>query len=80
MMPKQLPDMSEDPMTKEDARLYAQSVMKRLKASDVEAAIRQAYLLGAKKGFCVGYRISDIDNEKAYSQIISEYKRQLANG
>lgn len=77
MMPKQLPDMSQDPMTKKEAAEYAKAVMTRLKASDVEHAIETAYLLGARNGFCVGYRVSDIDNEKTYGKIIKELKKQL---
>lgn len=36
MMPKQLPDMSKDIGAKKDAAAYAASVIKLLKASDVE--------------------------------------------
>lgn len=79
MMPKQLPDMSQDPETKKEAAEYAKSVMNRLKVNDVEHAIEQAYLLGARNGFCVGYRISDIDNEKTYTKIIRELKKQIKN-
>lgn len=75
-MPKQLPDMSQDPMTQKDAADYARSVMLKLKASDIYNAIEKAYLMGAKKGFCVGYRVSDIENEKVYGQIIREIKKE----
>lgn len=76
-MPKQLPDMSQDIRTKEDASLYAASVQKRLKGSDIEQAIKTAYLMGAKIGFCTGYRCSDIEAEKEYGKVIRELKRQL---
>lgn len=77
MMPKQLPDMSQDIGAKKDAAAYAAFVMKRLKASDVEQAIIAAYLTGAKTGFCTGYRCSDIEAEKEYGKIIRELERQL---
>lgn len=77
MMPKQLPDMSQDPGAKEDAAAYASSIIKKLKVSDVEQSIINAYLAGAKNGFCTGYRCSDIEAEKEYSKVINELKKQL---
>lgn len=77
MMPKQLPDISKDIGTKKDAAAYAASVIKRLKAPDVEQAICTAYLMGAKNGFCTGYRCSEIEAEKEYGEVIRELKRQL---
>lgn len=77
MMPKQLPDMSQDIGVKADAAIYAASVMKKLKTSDVEQAIKTAYLMGAKMGFLTGYRCSDIEAEKEYGEVIRELKRQL---
>lgn len=77
MMPEQLPDMSQDIEAKKDAAAYAASVMRRLKVSDVEQAIVNAYLAGAKNGFCTGYRCSDIKAEKKYGKVIKELKRQL---
>lgn len=77
MMPKQLPDMSQDIETKKDAVAYAASVMKRLKASDVEQAICTAYLRGASMGFCTGYRCSDIEAEKEYGEVIRGLKKEL---
>lgn len=77
MMPKQLPDMSQDIEAKKDAAAYAASVMKRLKASDVEQAITNAYLAGVKNGFCTGYRCADIEAEKEYRKAIKELERQL---
>lgn len=77
MMPKQLPDMSQDIMTKKNAAIYAAAVMKKLKAVDIEQAISTAYLIGAKSGFCTGYRCSDIEAKKEYGEIIRELKRQV---
>lgn len=77
MMPKQLPDMSQDIMTKKDAAIYAADVMKKLKAVDIEHAISTAYLMGAKSGFCTGYRCSDIEAEKEYGEVIRALERQL---
>ena len=77
MIPKQLPDMSQDIGAKKDATIYAESVMKLLKVSDVEQAIKTAYLMGAKMGFCTGYRCSDIEAEKEYGKVINELKRLL---
>lgn len=79
MMPKQLPDMSQDVGVQKDAAIYAASVMKQLKVSNVEQAIETAYLIGAKMGFCTGYRCSDIEAEKEYGEVIKELKRQLEN-
>lgn len=76
-MPKQLPDMSQDIGAKKDAAIYAASVMKNLKAKDIEQAIITAYLLGAKNGFCTGYRFSEIEAEKEYGKIIRELKKKL---
>ena len=77
MMPKQIPDMSQDIETKKEAAAYAKGVMKRLNVADVEHAIEQAYLYGAKSGFCCGYHISDIEAEKEYGKVIEYYKKQL---
>ncbi|WP_455674181.1 hypothetical protein [Phocaeicola sp.] len=77
MMPKQLPDMSQDIEAKKDAAIYAASVMNRLKAKYIEQTIITAYLMGAKNGFCTGYRCSDIEAEKEYGKVIRELKKKL---
>lgn len=75
MMPKQIPDASQDPGMKKDACAYAESVFKKLKVNDIERAIELAYLMGAKSGFCYGYRIAEIEVEKEYKQVINELKK-----
>lgn len=77
MMPKQLPDMSQDIEAKKDAAIYAASVRRNLKSKDIEQAIITAYLMGAKNGFCTGYRCSDIEAEKEYEKVIRELKKKL---
>lgn len=76
-MPKQLPDMSQDIGTKKDAAIYAASIIKRLKVIDIEQAISTAYLIGAKNGFCTGYRCSDIEAEKEYGEVIRVLKKEV---
>ena len=63
-MPKQLPDMSQDIGVKKDAAIYAASIMKNLKAKDIEQSIITAYLIGAKNGFCTGYRYAEVEAER----------------
>lgn len=75
MMPKQLPDASQDPGMKEDARKYANGVYNRLKATDIEKAIQTAYLMGAKSGFCYGYRVAELEAKKVYEEAIRELKK-----
>lgn len=77
MIPKQLPDMSQDIMTKKDAAAYAAAIMKKLKAVDIEHAISTAYLMGAKMGFSTGYRCSDIEAEKEYGEVIRGLEKML---
>lgn len=74
-MAKQLPDASQDPGMKKDANAYAKSVLNRLKVNDVEKAIETAYLMGAKMGFCYGYRVAEIEVEKEYKEVINGLKR-----
>lgn len=75
MMPKQIPDASQDPGMKEDARRYAESVYKKMKVTDIEAAIKAAYLMGTKNGFCCGYRIAELEAEREYKKVIYELKK-----
>lgn len=74
-MAKQIPDASQDPGMKKDAGLYAESVFKKLKAEEIKNAIEKAYLLGAKSGFCYGYRYAEIEHEKEYARFVQEYKK-----
>ena len=77
MMPKQLPDASQDPIMKIDASQYAKSVMRRLKATDIEEAIKTAYLMGAKNGFSCGYRYFEVYEIKEYKKVIKEQAAML---
>ena len=77
MMPKQLPDVSQDPGMKKDASQYAQSVMRRLKVTDVEEAIKKAYLVGAKNGFSCGYKYAEVHETEEYKRVIREQAEMI---
>lgn len=77
MMQKQLPDVSQDMGLKTDASQYAKSVMRRLKATDVEDAIETAYLLGAKRGFSCGYRYAEVHETEEYKKAIMEQAEMI---
>ena len=77
MMPKQLPDASQDPGMGKEASQYTQSVMRRLKVTDIEEAIKTAYLMGAKNGFSCGYQYAEIHETEEYKRVIREQNEMI---
>lgn len=60
MMPKQLPDIRADKGFQEDARNYAKGVYQFLRCDGIEKALADAFLIGAQRGFSVGYRYCEL--------------------
>ena len=79
MMQKQLRAIEQDPVMKRDAAAYAASVERRCSAQRspvrIEKIIAQAYLMGAKKAFCIGYAEAERENAKVYGEVIRTMER-----
>lgn len=57
MTPEQLPNIANDKGIREEAELYASSIFKRLRATDIQIALKEAYLRGCASGFSYGWKI-----------------------